>query len=101
MILFPSFHCTVAHLFHIDNRTLLSPVARYIALVSGLDIGGQTENSLELQLLVDLLTGQLGDVGQQEQCARIVRVIVAGNSLSQDTQDKDQITKVEPLSTYI
>ena len=65
-----------------------------MALVSGLDIGSKTENLIGQQLLIDLLTGQLGDEGQQEDTAKVVRLIVAGNSLSQSTQDKENHSKV-------
>ncbi|OWF46452.1 DNA polymerase delta subunit 2-like [Mizuhopecten yessoensis] len=71
---------------------------KYIALISGIEAGGNHEKMFPLQLFVDLVTGQLGDAGQQEDSANIVRVIVAGNSLSQDTQDKDSINKAKYLT---
>ncbi|XP_064637842.1 DNA polymerase delta subunit 2-like isoform X2 [Lineus longissimus] len=71
---------------------------RYVALVSGFDIGNTTEDSLGLQLMVDFLTGQLGDVGQQEAAASIARVIIAGNSLHESTQSKGQLNKAKYLS---
>lgn len=63
-------------------------------LVSGLELGGPDERLFALQLLVDLLTGQLGDGDQQLASSRIVRVIIAGNSLSRSTQDRDSLSKV-------
>jgi len=71
---------------------------KYIAVVSGFELGSGTEDGLAQQLLVDWLTGQLGDVGQQEDAARIVRVIIAGNSLSKSTQDKEAINKAKYLT---
>ncbi|XP_070581027.1 DNA polymerase delta subunit 2-like isoform X2 [Ptychodera flava] len=65
---------------------------RYVALVSGLGIGNEGHHLMSLQLLVDMVTGQLGETADQEKCSNIVRVIVAGNSLSQNTQDKDALT---------
>lgn len=65
-----------------------------MALVSGLDLGSSSDDQLRVELLVDLLTGQLGDVCLQEGIAKISRVVIAGNSLSQDTQNKEQFTKV-------
>lgn len=59
-----------------------------------MDIGAKDEKTFPLQLFVDLVTGQLGDQGQQEASANIVRVIVAGNSVSQDTKSTDETTKV-------
>ena len=49
---------------------------------------------LSLQLLVDMVTGQLGDQGEQSGAAAISRVLLAGNLLSQTTQDKEASTKV-------
>jgi DNA polymerase delta subunit 2 len=45
-----------------------------------------------------MITGQLGDEDQQNATAKVVRVIVAGNSLSQDTQDKEQLSKAKYLT---
>ena len=66
----------------------------YVALLSGLELGDKSDNLLAVQLMVDLLTGQLGDEDQQAASSRILQVIIAGNSLSRDTQDKDAIHKV-------
>lgn len=64
-------------------------------LVSGLGLNGSRADSMMgLQLLVDMVTGQLGDQGEQSGAASISRVILAGNMLSQSTQDKDSTTKV-------
>ena len=68
---------------------------RYIAIVSGLEIGAKEEQQFPFQLFVDMVTGQLGDTGQQQGAANIVAVVVAGNSLSKDTQDKDTLNKVD------
>ncbi|XP_013408410.1 DNA polymerase delta subunit 2-like [Lingula anatina] len=70
----------------------------YVAMVSGLDIGGKSSNLLSVQMLVDVLTGQLGDEGEQETCASISRLIIAGNSLSQETQDKEQVKQAKYLT---
>ncbi|KAK2182621.1 hypothetical protein NP493_345g04035 [Ridgeia piscesae] len=71
---------------------------KYVAFLSGLDIGDHNEDLMALQLMVDLLTGQLGDEGQQKATANIVRVVIAGNSLSQETQGKDQLSKAKYLT---
>ena len=68
---------------------------RYIAIVSGLEIGAKEEQQFPFQLFVDMVTGQSGDTGQQQGVANIVAVVVAGNSLSKDTQDKDTLNKVD------
>ncbi|KAK7113051.1 DNA polymerase delta subunit 2-like [Littorina saxatilis] len=71
---------------------------RYIVLVSGLELGGPDERLFSLQLMVDLLTGQLGDGDQQRDSARIARIIIAGNSLSRSTQDRDSLSKAKYLT---
>lgn len=68
---------------------------RFVLLASGLGLGSSHADSmLGLQLLIDMVTGQLG--GQQEQngAATISRIILAGNLLSQNTQEKDASLKV-------
>lgn len=72
---------------------------RYVLLVSGLGLGSSHADSLlGLQLLVDMITGQLGDQGEQSGAASISRVLLAGNLLSQSTQDKDTSTKAKYLT---
>lgn len=68
---------------------------RFVLLVSGLGLGsGSGESLLSMQLLVDVVTGQLGAEGEQSCAAQISRVILAGNLLSQNTQSRDTINKV-------
>lgn len=71
---------------------------KYVVFLSGLEIGAASADMLRLKLLVDLLTGQLGD--EQTQCwmAKVVRVVIAGNSLSHSTQDKEQANRAKYLS---
>ncbi|XP_030642330.1 DNA polymerase delta subunit 2 [Chanos chanos] len=72
---------------------------RFVLLASGLGLGGTGADSmLGLQLLVDMVTGHLGDQGEQSGAASISRVILAGNLLSQNTQDKDSTTKAKYLT---
>ncbi len=70
-------------------------------LASGLGLNGSRADSMMgLQLLVDMVTGQLGDEGEQSGAASISRVILAGNLLSQSTQDKDSTTKVSNETSF-
>ncbi|XP_053393610.1 DNA polymerase delta subunit 2-like [Mercenaria mercenaria] len=71
---------------------------RYLAFVSGLEIGSKEEQQFALQMFVDMVTGHLGDPGQQTGTANIVGVVIAGNSLSKDTQTKDSLTKAKYLT---
>ncbi|KAF9924068.1 hypothetical protein FBU30_005908 [Linnemannia zychae] len=67
---------------------------KYVALVSGLGIGGPDFKPLELDLLAEYLTGEIGGVKEQSNCASIVRVVLAGNSIvtpqatEEDTKSK-------------
>ncbi|NXG82511.1 DPOD2 polymerase, partial [Stercorarius parasiticus] len=72
---------------------------RFVLLVSGLGLGsGSGESLLSTQLLVDVVTGQLGAEGEQNCAAQISRVILAGNLLSQNTQSRDTINKAKYLT---
>ncbi|XP_072913398.1 DNA polymerase delta subunit 2 [Hemitrygon akajei] len=76
-----------------------SDTDRYVLLVSGLGLGGKNADSLlGMQLLIDMVTGQLGDEGEQSSAAKISRVILAGNLLSRSTQNKDSFTKAKYLT---
>lgn len=85
-----------------ESRSLILTLAplrpsstRFVLLVSGLGLGSsQADSMLGLQLLIDMVTGQLGDQGEQSGAATISRVLLAGNLLSHNTQDKDASTKV-------
>uniref|UniRef100_A0A3Q4BK08 DNA polymerase delta subunit 2 n=1 Tax=Mola mola TaxID=94237 RepID=A0A3Q4BK08_MOLML len=66
----------------------------FLLLASGLGLGSSHADSmLGLQLLIDMVTGQLGDQREQSKAATISRVLLAGNLLSQSTQDKDASPK--------
>ncbi|KPP63647.1 Pold2 protein-like [Scleropages formosus] len=72
---------------------------RFVLLASGLGLGSSGGDSLlGLQLLVDMVSGQLGDQGEQSRAACISRVLLAGNMLSHSTQDKDSLSKAKYLT---
>ncbi|KAL2296207.1 hypothetical protein Nmel_018501 [Mimus melanotis] len=72
---------------------------RFVLLASGLGLGSVSgEALLSTQLLVDVVTGQLGAEGEQSCAAHITRVILAGNLLSQNTQSRDTINKAKYLT---
>ncbi|GKV25825.1 hypothetical protein SLEP1_g35208 [Rubroshorea leprosula] len=52
---------------------------KYVVFLSGLSIGNAASNPLQFQLLVDHITGHLGDDEEQGIAARIVHVVVAAN----------------------
>lgn len=94
--------------FHVDEmifqavpKQMSRPVIsedKFVVFLSGLEIGDASVDMLRLQLLVDLLTGQLGNEQTQRWMAQVVRVVIAGNSISHLTQDKEQANRAKYLS---
>ena len=66
--------------------------------VSGLEIGRLDDTPFHRQLLTDLITGQLGDESLQEMMSKITRVVIAGNSLSDQTRDREAATRAKYLT---
>lgn len=58
-----------------------SAAPAYLLCVSGLSFGTPGADPMPVQLLMDYITGLLGSSLEQQTSARIVRVLVAGNSL--------------------
>ncbi|KAK4777529.1 hypothetical protein SAY87_017716 [Trapa incisa] len=54
---------------------------KYVVLISGLHVGRAASNPLESQLLIDHITGHLGDQQVQGMAAQIVHLVIAGNSV--------------------
>lgn len=69
--------------------------------MSGLGIGGPNFKPLELDLLVEYLTGDLGVSKEQVDCSNIVRVIVAGNSIITPEAAEDDTKTVRQGQTCI
>jgi len=75
---------------------------KYLLLASGLGIGGKS-NMLPLKLLVDFVCGHLGGGKDVSLGSKIVRMIVAGNSLAEqdslsDSKDKTKAQKQKELT---
>ncbi|XP_073306849.1 DNA polymerase delta small subunit [Primulina huaijiensis] len=78
---------------------------KYVVFVSGLSVGSTISNPLHSQLFVDHITGHLGDDKEQGIAAKIVQVVIAGNSVEyprgllngQNLGSKDQSRLVEPI----
>lgn len=65
-------------------------------------LGGKSgESLLSMQLLVDMVTGQLGSEGEQCCASQISRVILAGNLLSPNTQTRDSMNKVKAVPNVL
>ena len=68
---------------------ILAENDQYVVLVSGLAFGAN-EQPLALQMMVEYLSGRLGDETIQEFSSKIVRVIVAGNLIASPDFTKDE-----------
>eukprot|EP00731_Ephydatia_muelleri_P028441 Em0020g85a len=55
---------------------------KYVVLVSGLNLGSPWCDRVSIEMFVDYVTGQLGAHKDMEFCSHIVRVIVAGNAIT-------------------
>ncbi|KAK4766437.1 hypothetical protein SAY87_008079 [Trapa incisa] len=102
--------------FHVDDvleaglpsqleMPLKSGENKYVVLISGLNVGNSTSNPLQYQLLVDHITGHLGDKQAQGMAAQIVHLVIAGNSVEiphgllnkQNLASTDQSRIAEPI----
>ncbi|XP_039262136.2 DNA polymerase delta subunit 2-like [Styela clava] len=71
---------------------------RFVLLLSGLGLGAKNEKLLSIQLMIDYIIGLLGEPSDQKSSSSIVHVIIAGNSLSVETQDKDSQKRAKYLT---
>ncbi|CAO3590499.1 unnamed protein product [Absidia cylindrospora] len=55
---------------------------KYLAILSGLNIGSKADVDLNIQLLTEYLSGELGSEKDQTDSASISRIVIAGNSIS-------------------
>ena len=74
---------------------------RYVAIISGISLGDPSYDPMPLQLLVDLITGQIGSLKDQTFYSKVVRLIVAGDSLSKHTRDTASAKQAKYLSTKV
>nr|AIZ68192.1 DNA polymerase delta small subunit isoform X2 [Albuca bracteata] len=80
----------------------------YVVFISGLNIGSSKFNPLQFQLLVDHITGHLGDENEQNIASQIVRVVIAGNSVEmsqglftgQNVAPTDHAKLSEPIKEF-
>ena len=70
-----------------------------MCVVSGLELGGECAGWVEAaQLATDWVVGSVGGPGEQGDIARVERVIVAGDSLSMSTRDRQDQAKAKYLT---
>ncbi|CDR99417.1 hypothetical protein [Sporisorium scitamineum] len=68
---------------------------QWVVLMSGLAIGGDSalESELSMQLLVEYLTGELGEDADRISSSNIVAAVIAGNSLAPPTRNEEDKPK--------
>lgn len=70
-------------------RSLTPPTEdRYIVLVSGLNLAGSADVLFPFELLVDWVSGWLGDVGEQKNQALVSRILFAGNCIRSQSANR-------------
>lgn len=79
------------------DQALLDGGDRYIVLVSDLGLGSRGHDMLSLQMLIDLMTGRLGGTQDEELFSNVVRFVIAGNSLSEETSGRGD----EKIAKYL
>jgi len=71
----------------------------FLALMSGLEVGGEGSSWVgAAQLAVDWLVGSVGAPGEQEDVAKVERLVLAGDCLSSGTRDKEEQGKAKYLT---
>lgn len=67
--------------------------------MSGLELSDRSSSRLlSIQLAVDWIIGEAGEMEDQKLNSQIERVIVAGNSLSESTRDRDGMSRAKYLT---
>ncbi|XP_046852136.1 DNA polymerase delta subunit 2-like isoform X2 [Xenia sp. Carnegie-2017] len=80
------------------DQTLLNGEDCFVAIMTGLHFGKKGHDCLQLQMLIDLMTGQLGCMKDHDKIRKVVRIVICGNSLSACTRDKDKESKAKYLT---
>lgn len=73
---------------------------KYVALLSGLNIGADDQLDMRTQLLAEFLGGELGSSADEVSSSKISRVILAGNSIIKPATKKE-IKKVRHFNVSI
>jgi len=79
------------------HQSLHGDEDKFVLFLSGLGIGKEDGNLMNLQLLTDMITGRICGGEDHALFSKVCRVVIAGNSLSEDTEDKD----TEKLAKYL
>ena len=74
---------------------------KYVAFVSGLGLSGSTGTDClgALELASEWLTGEAGETEDQANNSKIVKLVIAGNSLAAETKDKNILRTAKYLTS--
>lgn len=74
---------------------------KFVAFLSGIEISGSTNADClaALEMASSFITGEIGDVEDQNESSKIVKLIVAGNSLASETKDKKVLSTAKYLTS--
>ncbi|KAG8217429.1 DNA polymerase alpha/epsilon subunit B-domain-containing protein, partial [Butyriboletus roseoflavus] len=76
---FAEQHNTGNDSMDVDSST--AQLDEYLAVVSGLSIGTESQADAQIQMLVEYLSGEVGGHDDQTIASQITRLVIAGNSL--------------------
>lgn len=74
-----------------------SAKGEWVALMSGLQLGGTVEAELKAAMLAEWLTGELGSEDDGAEAVKVTRLILAGNSLA--LPSLDEADEKKPVSS--
>ena len=74
---------------------------KFVAFMSGMGISvsSNAECLAALEMASSFMLGELGDVEDQDEVAKIVKLVVAGNSLAAETKDKKVLSTAKYLTS--
>eukprot|EP00002_Diphylleia_rotans_P039062 TRINITY_DN8972_c0_g1_i1.p1 TRINITY_DN8972_c0_g1~~TRINITY_DN8972_c0_g1_i1.p1 ORF type:complete len:408 (+),score=89.56 TRINITY_DN8972_c0_g1_i1:404-1627(+) len=72
-------YCFVGYPHQMKQPTITE--RKYVAFVSGLDIGSQSKNHVAMELLLEYITGNIGGTEDMPYMTSIQRLVIAGNAL--------------------
>lgn len=89
-------------IFNVLMRSSSPQPNEYLAVVSGLSIGTDSQADAQIQMLVEYLSGEVGGQDDQALASQITRLIIAGNSLLPVVETDNSIEEDEkkPVCCY-
>lgn len=83
------------------KKNLTSSSEPKIAFMSGIELSGSTSAKClgALELASSWIVGEAGDVTDQEQNSKIIKLVIAGNSLSAESRDKKVLSTAKYLTS--